>query len=185
MDLIKVAADGEGLGSAIARLIKHLPNDAMAISGVVAMLYTVSSALRFLNNAYTSDTVAQPNFHLVAGDLDLIVRRSLPYTYKDILERTQRMDAALAAATAAATRGGTSAHVTREVIYQNTWNDIWTFFETQAGYDLYQRLDSYRRLLDLLLFVVTGHVGTFSYIRRVMIKKEYICTTVDLCLYVC
>ncbi|KAL2003602.1 hypothetical protein VTN02DRAFT_3148 [Thermoascus thermophilus] len=133
MALRTSAVNAEDVAAGLRQFRDPLPEHSTEITGMIADLYAISTALNSLEEL-TSSRHYRHNLHLVQPDLDL-VQASLKYTLEDVVDFFGDLDSRRT--------------LTRDV-YKQTWIDLSTFFNNEIHYSLATRLGKYKLFLKEL-----------------------------------
>ena len=131
--LIAEAENAQDIAEAFTRFLDPARGWAAEITGLIAELYAISSALRDLNS-----TAAEPRYYrdynLIREDVRLILY-SLNYTFEDVFRLLGRLD---------------------RLSYGQVWLEIMEFFQLESGNTLCRRLELYKIFLQDLSRVLEG-----------------------------
>ncbi|EGD99478.1 hypothetical protein TESG_06911 [Trichophyton tonsurans CBS 112818] len=161
MNLLDIAKSCEDIAWGVFSFLPHVPTASVDISAVVAELYAIGASLRSLDGSHKTPSRRQ-NFTHIATDLELVVRASLRQTLRDIYDSLSRMNQAIHITNlhnAAATAAGTPIADTIAALHKRTWDGLWHYFYTQAGYSLHLRLKYYKQMLEEMSAIAQGEVA--------------------------
>ena len=133
MALRTSADNAEDVAAGFRAFREHLPGHEAELTGLIADLFAISSALKRLDNL-TNDRRHQHNLAIVQPDLEL-VRTSLKITLEDIVDFFGDLEVR---------RGST-----RDV-YRRTWIELCEFFREEGKDSPPTRLARYKTFLNEL-----------------------------------
>lgn len=141
MSLRACADSAEDVATGFMMFRPPLPEHATEITGLMADLYSISVALKRLDDM-SANRAYRYNLPQIQPDLDMVLN-SLAYTLEDVIGYFNVLE-----------RGASSS----QKLFKRTWSDLVSFFWDESQESLSTRLGKYRSLLNELQYEVMEYV---------------------------
>ena len=145
MSLRDCANGAEDIATGFWMFREPLPEHATGITGLMADLYSISVALKTLDDL-SANRVYRHNLADIQADVDAVLR-SIKYTFEDIIDFFYKLQK----------QGARSS----PKLFRRTWTGLCDYFWAESNESLSTRLLKYRTFLTELQYKLTEYVFFF------------------------